>query len=878
MFLLNWTQDVWDFSKRNIIPDLFIKRRFNFITIHYLYLIGMSLLLSVILYGIGGMAYIDALFFASGSATQSGLNTVDVNTLKTGQQAMLYLGAMLCNPIVVHSFVVFVRLYWFEKRFKDVVMEARKLRRTRSKTRANTFSKEDPEQGPESLGVKERGKQIIHNATALLRRQTQSKETEKDEDVRETNGKAVESSNSSNQERGQAELEKHDDHLRLQTTRSTDDVRLPQLLSPEQHIRFLENQRNPDDATTLRIPSPREFERGSRPENIPDHVDGVLLRQITSEPNLPSSSEKRSVELNPRPEAGATHITIDEPEPRFLRDRNDKSTTFPRLNTRQSTLPQNQDGVEPGLYRRPTRSSTFRTLRRSNTARTMEPAPYLSWQPTIGRNSFFFDLTEEQREELGGIEYRALKTLALILVGYFFFFHFLGVICLTPWIVRSRTYSAVVQAVSQNRVWWGFFTSASSFNDLGFTLTPDSMLSFNKAVFPLLIMTFLIVIGNTGFPCMLRFVIWAISKVVSKGTPLWEELQFLLDHPRRCFTLLFPGHATWVLFAILVVLNGVDLIFFIILDLNDPIVTQLPGGIRFLDGLFQAASTRTAGFAVVNLAELHPAIQVSYLVMMYISVFPIAISMRRTNVYEEKSLGIYNSPNEEEDDEKEASYVGAHLRRQLSFDLWYVFLGMFIIAIVEGSRLENTNEYAFTLFSVLFEIVSAYGTVGLSLGYPTANTSFSGQFRTLSKLVIIAMQIRGRHRGLPYELDRAILLPSESLQQKEIKEGNRIVLRRRRSSAGQSMMSAVDGNMEGQHFRAETGMASGQNAGESEQYQLRPRTNTNRTLGSIASGSEQQQHTHHSHHGHPRHVIGNAMYKLSTLDNIDPIKEEKGSE
>jgi hypothetical protein len=39
------------------------------------YMIFMSLLGSVILYGIGGMAYIDALFFATGAATQSGLNT-----------------------------------------------------------------------------------------------------------------------------------------------------------------------------------------------------------------------------------------------------------------------------------------------------------------------------------------------------------------------------------------------------------------------------------------------------------------------------------------------------------------------------------------------------------------------------------------------------------------------------------------------------------------------------------------------------------------------------------------------------------------------------------------------------------------------------------
>ncbi len=200
-----------------------------------------------------------------------------------------------------------------------------------------------------------------------------------------------------------------------------------------------------------------------------------------------------------------------------------------------------------------------------------------------------------------------------------------------------------------------------------------------------------------------------------------------------------------------------------------------------LDGWFQAASTRTAGFGVVDLAELHPAIQVSYLIMMYISVLPIAISVRRTNVYEEKSLGIWGSPADENEDEGEPSYVGAHLRRQLSFDLWYIFLGLFIIAIVEGSRLQS-GDPAFTMFTVLFEIVSAYGTVGLSLGYTGIDASFSAELNVISKLVIIAMQIRGRHRGLPYELDRAILLPSEHLQEKEeIDASNRA--RRRNSIA-----------------------------------------------------------------------------------------------
>lgn len=221
---------------------------------------------------------------------------------------------------------------------------------------------------------------------------------------------------------------------------------------------------------------------------------------------------------------------------------------------------------------------------------------------------------------------------------------------------------------------------------------------------------------------------------------------------------------------------------------------------------------------MISLSELHPATQVSYLIMMYISVFPIAISMRRTNVYEERSLGVYS--NDDDDDEegdgnnKEPSYVGAHLRKQLSFDLWYISLGLFFIAIVEGKRLQNMNNSSFTLYSVLFEIISAYGTVGLSLGYPGSNTSFCGQFKPLSKLIIVAMQIRGRHRGLPYKLDRAVLLPSEALHKKELADAERRMRRRNSNVSSFSTLAAPQGQQQSQQgndnsFRPETASSTG---------------------------------------------------------------------
>jgi len=208
---------------------------------------------------------------------------------------------------------------------------------------------------------------------------------------------------------------------------------------------------------------------------------------------------------------------------------------------------------------------------------------------------------------------------------------------------------------------------------------------------------------------------------------------------------------------------------------------------------------------------------------MYISVFPIAISLRKTNVYEEKSLGIYGS----DEEESGSSYVSTHLRRQLSFDLWFVFLGFFLISIVEGGRLENTKDVQFTLFSVLFEIVSAYGTVGLSLGYSGVNTSFSGQFKPLSKLIIIAMQLRGRHRGLPYALDRAILLPSESLHKKEDADATR---RARRNS-----MTTMDVGLDGL-TRQGTGLSHRSSIGGDRSQGFRGRI-TGGDVGRFVSGA-----------------------------------------
>ncbi|KAJ5908649.1 hypothetical protein N7495_001331 [Penicillium taxi] len=789
----------------------------NFIFLHYIYILSWVIIGAVLVYGERNISFTDALFQAAGAATQSGLNTVNMNSLKLYQQIVLYFITMFCTPIFIHGALVFIRLYWFEKRFQNVVRDARALRTTRSRMDTVTGDKQSDEIHRAELGVGGRPIVVLRNNSgdardSRLPSPSPFTRNEESHSEGESPGGKLESSRTSSDDTEQGPERRF----------GLGSLRVPTQLNPEDHIRFVENQRKNKGA--LRIPSPREYDRGGVPEALGDEDnDGD---KDTIQPMSPTFHRRNSA-FSENDHIGpleGPHITINEPD-HFPRTRT-RQSTFPRIETRptfQSAATKDVNDNENAGIEPLATGNTFRGILRSMTQERSAPSqPYLSWNATVARNSNFVDLTEEQRDELGGIEYRALKTLAVVLISYYVGFHLLGLVCMVGWIMGEPRWGDIVRADGVGRPWWGIFTAASAFNDLGFTLTPDSMYSFQYAVFPLLLLSFLVIIGNTAFPCMLRFMIWTLSKLTRQGTALWEELKFLLDHPRRCFTLLFPRNATWWLLAILFALNGIDLIFFIILDLNDSTVTALPPGIRVLAGFFQAASTRTAGFGVVSLSDLHPAIQVSYLVMMYISVFPIAISVRRTNVYEEKSLGIYGFEDEQEEDSNHPSYISAHLRRQLSFDLWYVFLGLFIISIAEGGRLQSTDDYNFQLFNVLFEVVSAYGTVGLSFGYPGIDTSFSGQFNVVSKLVIIAMQIRGRHRGLPYALDRAVLLPSDALNRRETADMERRIRRRASNLSGIETVGHAPSRTASQARTDANGISTGM---ETRDWHFQPATN-----------------------------------------------------
>lgn len=115
--------------------------------------------------------------------------------------------------------------------------------------------------------------------------------------------------------------------------------------------------------------------------------------------------------------------------------------------------------------------------------------------------------------------------------------------------------------------------------------------------------------------------------------------------------------------------------------------------------------------------------------MMYVSVYPVAISMRNSNIYEERSLGIFAQPDDLEDtvstggndalsrkgsiatflrrpnpNTSRAFFVRQQVRTQLADDAYWIALAVFVIMIIEGSQFER-DPVNFSVFNVIFEVV-----------------------------------------------------------------------------------------------------------------------------------------------------------------------------
>lgn len=87
-------------------------------------------------------------------------------------------------------------------------------------------------------------------------------------------------------------------------------------------------------------------------------------------------------------------------------------------------------------------------------------------------------------------------------------------------------------------------------------------------------------------------------------------------------------------------------------------------------------------------------------------------------------------------------------RFQLSHDIWWLSLAVVVICVAESNHY-NSQALAFSTFNIIFEVVSAYSCVGVSVGYPGKDYSLCGEWTPFSKVLLIFISFVGRHRDLP---------------------------------------------------------------------------------------------------------------------------------
>ena len=585
---------------------------------------------------------------------------------------------------------------------------------------------------------------------------------------------------------------------------------------------------------------------------------------------------------------------------------------------------------------------------------------FMSAAPVLLRRHYFVralasryaDEEERAAARESQIEYRALGIVLRVVAAYIIVAEgvaFLILGCYFQWAPAGIE----ARGPDINPWWLAIYIATSSFSNAGLGLFSNSFIRFADNYLVLIVSSILILMGNVIYPVLFRAIIATLAWLY----PQDAALKLLLERPRRCFTHMFPATDTRIVAAAVTLFTLAEYVILLAMDYSLPVLSVFPGHIRSLISYYQAVATRASGINTIDMAAISPAVQVVYMLMMYIGAYPFILAVRRSSIASavraytkaargdpdavpatpavhgtpmrtgsfalsggsighasgggsygrmtglsysrygggvggvggggsygragggggsygraggggggsvglDGSIGRFGAgdslgssgggsvrrgsggggssigaasgpvpPGAENNSvvrriempgtvsrvweggsvgrwfarrrgggssavaaaaapaptahevmiARTASYLDRGLEAELedaskptaptpgfmgaarsiaSRDLVWLFSALVVICIADDHRLmHEVAPQNFGIFGIMFEVSSAYGTVGLSLGYPGSLVSLAGQFSIISKLVLMCVMLAGRHRGLPSSIDAAVYLP-----------------------------------------------------------------------------------------------------------------------
>jgi trk system potassium uptake protein TrkH len=260
-------------------------------------------------------------------------------------------------------------------------------------------------------------------------------------------------------------------------------------------------------------------------------------------------------------------------------------------------------------------------------------------------------------------------------------------------------------------IWHGLFHAVSGFNNAGFTTIPnsDSLSVFQQDLFTLGVMAVLIMLGGLSFAVMAEL---ARVKRFSR---------FSLDTK----IIVVASVMLWVLGAVIVFTLEYD---------NSSTLGPMSFGQKIVHSVFESITARAAGFSTIGTGLLGPATLFFIIGLMFIGTASASAGGGiRLNTLGVVVATIFSSI-------RGNDHVNAYGREipssQVHRAITVVALGILFVFVV-AFVLTGTEHGQARFISLLFETVSAVGTVGLSTGI-TADLS------TVGRLLIIVTMVVGR--------------------------------------------------------------------------------------------------------------------------------------
>jgi trk system potassium uptake protein TrkH len=254
--------------------------------------------------------------------------------------------------------------------------------------------------------------------------------------------------------------------------------------------------------------------------------------------------------------------------------------------------------------------------------------------------------------------------------------------------------------------WRGLFTSVSAFCNAGFALQTDSLIPYQHDPVVLHLVAGLIVAGGLS-----PAAVWAIPTLVQRRGLVRLQIRLILA---ASAILLVVGAVAFGAFEWSASLAG------------------LSTWDRVHNSWFQSATARTAGFNSVDLSRSHPATRSLLIVLMFIGGSPggTAGGVKTTTVaLLVLAVAAALSGRAQPTTFRRTIAVGSWLRAAAVATLGAAAATVALVA------LQLTQQIPFD--AVAFEVVSALGTVGLSLGA-------TAQLDAVGKLLVMTVMFVGR--------------------------------------------------------------------------------------------------------------------------------------